>query len=217
MAAVYAAGADTTYSTMQGFFLAMVLYPEVQKKAQTELDIMIGSSRLPDFSDRHSLPYINAIVKECTRWMPVLPLGVPHASTADDEYDGYLIPKGSVVIGNQWALLHDPDDYPEPEAFKPERFIKDGRLNPGVKDPSTAAFGFGRRVCVGKDFADSTLFITIASILHVFNIAPSVDVFGRAVLPEPRATSGFLSNPVPFQCAIKPRSPSAERLISECQ
>ncbi|EMD36559.1 hypothetical protein CERSUDRAFT_115592 [Gelatoporia subvermispora B] len=216
LAAVYAGGADTTYSTMQAFFLAMVLHPEVQRHAQLELDAVIGQGRLPDFSDRRSLPYITAIVKECTRWMPVIPLGVPHASMADDEYEGCLIPKGSVVIGNQWALLHDPDDYPEPEVFKPERFLKERKLDPNVKDPMTAAFGFGRRICAGREFAESTLFINIASILHVFNVAPAEDASGKPLIPEPRATSGFLSHPIPFQCTVKPRSPAAERLISDC-
>lgn len=87
---------------MQTFFLAMVLHPEVQRKAHEQLDLVVGSDRLPEFSDRPVLPYIDAIVKECSRWMPVMPLGVPHASTAGDEYEGYFIPKGSVVIPNQW-------------------------------------------------------------------------------------------------------------------
>ena len=60
---------------MQALFLAMVLYPEVQKKAQEEIDAVMGPNRLPDFEDRPSLPYINAIVKELMRWHLVLPLG----------------------------------------------------------------------------------------------------------------------------------------------
>ena len=60
---------------MHGFFLAMALYPEVQKKAQAEIDTVVGPHRLPDFEDRPSLPYINAIVKESMRWHLVAPLG----------------------------------------------------------------------------------------------------------------------------------------------
>ncbi|OCH88068.1 cytochrome P450 [Obba rivulosa] len=172
-----------TNLAMQAFFAAMVLYPDVQKIAQEELTAVVGSDRLPEFSDRESLPYVNAVVKECTRWMPVNPLGVPHASMADDEYNGYLIPKGTIVIANQWrvifdesmAILHDGDDYPDPELFKPERFIKDGKLNREIKDPHTAAFGFGRRICPGRHFSDATMFINIASILHVFDISQWFD------------------------------------------
>ena len=99
----------------------MALYPEVQKKAQAEIDSVIGPNRLPDFQDRSSLPYINAVVKEMARWNLVVPLGrpgvitiittiltisegVPHMSTNDDTYNGYYIPKGTVVIGNAWLV-----------------------------------------------------------------------------------------------------------------
>ena len=107
---------------MQALFLALVLYPEVQKKAQAEIDAVIGPNRLPDFEDRPFLPYINAVMKESMRWHLVGPLGgpdlssfslciiltgskaIPHMATNDDEYDGYYIPKGTVVIGNAWPV-----------------------------------------------------------------------------------------------------------------
>ena len=82
----------------------MALYPEVQKKAQAELDNVIGSQRLPDFSDRSTLPYVNALVKELARWHVVAPTGVPHAAVRDDVYNGFLIPKGSLVIPNLWYV-----------------------------------------------------------------------------------------------------------------
>ena len=100
----------------------MALYPEVQKKAQAEIDAVVGPNRLPDFHDRPSLPYINAVVKESSRWNIVLPLGKPfvitgisitiltsskgiaHLSTMDDEYNGFYIPKGTLVIGNAWLI-----------------------------------------------------------------------------------------------------------------
>ena len=101
----------------------MAVYPEVQKKAQAEIDAVVGPNRLPDFHDRPSLPYVNAVVKESSRWNLVTPLGrpfvitiityttiltsskgVPHMSTNDDEYNGYYIPKGTVLIGNAWLV-----------------------------------------------------------------------------------------------------------------
>jgi cytochrome P450 len=122
----------------------MVKYPEVQRKAHAELDYVIGRSRLPNFQDRESLPYISAIVKETMRWQPVSPLGGAHCSTEDSEYKGYFIPKGSYVIGNAWSILHEPFDYPEPLEFNPDRFLKGSQLDPSVQEP-LAAFGFGRR------------------------------------------------------------------------
>lgn len=88
------------------FFLAMTLYPEVKRCAQRELDAVVGSGRTPRFSDRELLPCVNAIIKECLRWQPVTPLGVPHRATANDVCkDRYFIPKGSTVIGNIWFVL----------------------------------------------------------------------------------------------------------------
>ena len=73
---VVLAGADTTLSTVQSFILAMLLYPEVQKKAQEELDRVVGTDRLPTFADRDNLPYLEALVSEVHRWMPVSPMGM---------------------------------------------------------------------------------------------------------------------------------------------
>ena len=89
-------------ATLTTFFLAMVLYPEAQRKAQAELLSIVGTSRLPEFDDRPMLPYVNALVRECTRWIPVTPLGAFHANINDDVYNGYFIPKGSIVFANQW-------------------------------------------------------------------------------------------------------------------
>ena len=83
----------------------MAMYPDVQRKAQAELDAVIGQDRLPRISDMKSLPYVNALIKECSRWIPVAPLGFPRMCTEEDEYKGYHIPKGATVIPNQWSVL----------------------------------------------------------------------------------------------------------------
>ncbi|RBR08513.1 hypothetical protein FVER53590_06100 [Fusarium verticillioides] len=92
--AVFIAGTDTTWATCVIFILNMVLHPEIQEKAQQELDAVIGSDRLPDFSDRPALVYIEHIVQEIYRWSPLALLGIPHKSLHDDIYKGMLIPKG---------------------------------------------------------------------------------------------------------------------------
>ena len=93
---------EQTFSTLCGFFLAMSLYPEVQRKAQAELDAVVGPGRFPEPEDLDQLPYVSAVIKEALRWHHPAPLGLPHVSTADDEFSGYFIPKGSVVIVNVW-------------------------------------------------------------------------------------------------------------------
>jgi len=209
-ATAYFAGADSTLTTTINFFAAMVKYPEVQKKAQAEIDRVIGPNRLPDYIDRDSLPYVDAIVKEALRWHLVVN-NLAHEATEDDEYDGYFIPKGTLVIGNSWSILHDPEVYPDPEEFRPERFLDDG-VNPPAPYPD-AAFGYGRRICPGRFFSDKELFIVIVSVLASLDISPPVDKSGNPIDIVLDHYNGFVSFPVPFECIIKPRSPKAEALI----
>lgn len=89
---------------MQATFLAMALYPEVQKKAQAELDAVVGPDRLPNFEDRDSLVYIAAIIKESLRWFNVTPLGISHRSVEDDVVSGYFVPAGSILVANIWCV-----------------------------------------------------------------------------------------------------------------
>lgn len=135
---------------MCSFILAMALHPQIQKTAQKALDVSLGG-RLPDFSDYGNTPYIEALINEVLRWNPVAPVGIFHATSQDDAYRRYVIPKGSVVVPNIWAVLHDPEVYgAHPERFRPERFLTpEGAMNPKVPD-TDAAFGYGRRICPGR-------------------------------------------------------------------
>jgi len=215
IATAYVAGANTTASTVQTLFLVMALYPDVQKKAQAEIDAVIGPNRLPDFEDRPSLPYINAIIKELARWHLVLPLAIPHMATNDDEYNGYYIPKGTIVFGNAWSISHDPNTFNDPMEYQPERHLKDGKLN--VMDPNlnSVEFGFGRRICPGRHFSDTSLYLLVSSLLAVYDIKPPIDDQGTTIKLKPEFTGGLTSFPVPFRCVIKPRTPAAEALIRD--
>ncbi|KIY50241.1 cytochrome P450 [Fistulina hepatica ATCC 64428] len=206
-AIAYAGGSDTTVATTQSLFLAMCLYPEVQCKAQEELDRVVGPHRLPEFSDWKNLPYMEAFIKEALRWMPVLPLAMPHMNTEDDVFRGYFIPKGSLIIGNSWGILHDEEVYGSAtDAFRPERFLNaDGTANERVPYPNVA-FGFGRRICPGRWLSDASLFITFSSILHAFNISSPVDENGNKIKLQARQGPTLLSEPIKFRCIIKPRS-----------
>ncbi|KAF7374550.1 O-methylsterigmatocystin oxidoreductase [Mycena sanguinolenta] len=208
----YAAGADTTVSSLVSFFLAMALYPDIQKKAQTEIDTVIGIERLPESEDRPSLPFVEALYREVMRWKPVAPLGVAHTSTADDVYNGYFIPKGTTVISNIWAMTRDESIYPEPERFNPDRFFTaDGKLS---DDETVLAFGFGRRICPGRHNADATLRAAFVSVLSTFNIAKAKDDTGKEIEIDPNSYSDSLvSHPLPFSCSIIPRSETAKILV----
>ncbi|KAJ7777026.1 cytochrome P450 [Mycena metata] len=211
-ASMYAAGSDTTVSALGTFVLAMIVNPEAQRKAQAELDSVVGVGSLPDFTDESATPYVSAIVKEVLRWRNVTPIAIPHYLAVDDEYQGYRIPAHSVVIGNAWAILHDEEAYPDPHSFKPERFLLEGVLNPAIRDPEVI-FGFGRRICPGRHLATSSLWITIACMLSTFNISQATDDDGNLVELTHEYFPGLISAPLPFKCSITPRSPQSVEAI----
>ncbi|KAJ7786209.1 cytochrome P450 [Mycena metata] len=189
----YLAGSDTTVSLILVWVLAMTLNPEVQARARAEVDAVIGD-RLPDFSDRErsSFPYIQAMLQETMRWAPVTPLAIPHMNMVDDEYNGYHIPAGTTVIGNIHAILHDATMFPEPHEFKPERFLsQDGEKSP--LRPEAVAFGFGRRICPGRDLALNSAWIVIVSILKTYIIDKAVDSNGNYIVPKVEFSPGTVS------------------------
>ncbi|KAI9441768.1 cytochrome P450 [Lactarius indigo] len=217
---MYLGGADTTVSALQTFFLAMALYPEVQRAAHAEIDAY--------FSDEDKLPYVGAVLKEVLRWHPVAPLGIPHRVTKGDIYEGYFIPAGSIVIGNGWyasllslfsegsiststpifvtilrAIMHDPAIFPEHNRFQPERW-----LVPGAPVFPDAAFGFGRRECPGRFMARESVWAAIAGVLAAFEISPVEDD-----PPKELYASGIVSYPKPFKCLVHPRSEAFAALV----
>lgn len=203
VATAFGAASETTHSVLQVFILAMVLFPEVQAKAHTLIDTVIGASRLPTFSDRPSLQYIDAILRETLRWHPVLPLSTPHASVNSDVYEGYYIPKGATVMPNVWAMTRNEQKYPNPSQFSPERFLDaEGNLNDDTVD---IAFGFGRRICVGRHFADASLWISISCLLSRFTFSKQIGADGKAIDFEPQWSNGLAVHPLPFPCSVTPR------------
>lgn len=212
-ASLYGAAADTTVITLTAFTLAMILFPQVQRKAQEEIDLVVGTERLPSFEDRGRLPYVDALVKETLRWWPIAPMGFPHTAEADIEYNGLHIPKGAYLLPAVWWFLHDPETYADPDVFDPARYLSP-RNEP---DPSSHAFGYGRRVCPGRFFADSSLYLNIVQSLATFKINKMVDENGEEVTVEVKAKPGILSYPSAFQFQVTPRSPQHVDLIRRAE
>ena len=193
------AGADTTVSAVASFFLLMALYPDIQAKAQEEIDLVVGRDRLPTGTDRVNLKYVDCVMREVMRLNPVAPLGewavktscssltyylaIPHRLRVDDNFRGYTLPKDSVVYANSWKILHDESLYPEPFVFKPERYVVplSDPLAEKERDPLTYAFGYGRRICPGLHLAEASVFLSIAMTLSAYDIRKKRDPEGNVI------------------------------------
>ncbi|KAG2037320.1 cytochrome P450 [Suillus americanus] len=197
--ALFGAGTETTAVAICTVLMAAAHFPEEQAKVQAELDAVIGLERAPTFADKPSLPRLEAFISEALRWRPSE--GLPHRTTEDviwasalGTIENYCIPAGTTVIGNHWAISRDPEVYPEPDAFKPQRWIDDqGRLR---DDLSFFVFGFGRRVCPGQQIASRSVFINSLLILWAFQL--SLDP------TKPQDDMGFMTAVMPnVPCAIE--------------
>ncbi|KAG2137958.1 cytochrome P450 [Suillus clintonianus] len=202
--AFFGAGSDTTAVAICTVLMAAACFPEEQAKVQAELDAVIGRKRAPTFADRQFLPRLDAFISEALRWRPLTPNGFGHRTTKDVIWENYCIPAGTRVIGSHWAISRDPEVYPEPEAFKPQRWINDqGRLR---DDLTFFVYGFGRRICPAQHVANRSVFINTLLILWAFqlNLDPT----------KPLDDFGFMTGIMPYDrpCTIdfKTRVPEDE-------
>jgi cytochrome P450 len=217
------AGTDTTSNTLYGFVQAMVLFPDVQKAAQAELDRVVGG-RLPVMEDLPELRYIRSCVKESLRWMPTAITGAaPHAAKQDIQFMGYVIPKGSLIVNNVYTIHNDPKRYPNPKKFDPARYLNDTQtaseaaLNSDVSKRDHFTFGAGRRLCAGMHVAEQSLFLGISHILWAFDIRPAKDEnTGKDLLPDQdKYTEANVCMPAPYSAIITPRSEQKAEKIRE--
>jgi cytochrome P450 len=226
-ASLFGAGSDTTASTLCSAFLGLITHPTVLKAAQAELDSVVGPNRTPTFADEPNSPYLRALCKETLRWRPVAVLGgTPHASTETDRYEGWTIPAGSTILGNNWAINLNEEYYPNPHHFDPIRFLSDSeRLQFGIEKqlyqgqkihPAKAghsSFGWGRRICPGADLAANSLFIALGKLLWAFDILPiegrEYDIFAY--------TDGFNVRPKKFECIMRVRSDAHRKVLEREQ
>jgi len=154
-------------------------------------------------------------------WMPTTILGaVPHATTADDRYKGFLIPKGAGVMNNAWAINMDPSRASNPRKFDPDRYkddhlsLYDSASNPDGTKRDQFTFGAGRRICPGMHVAERSLFLGVARILWAFDILPKTGADGEPILPDQeKLTQGFVCMPEIFSARIVPRSLERANLV----
>ncbi|KAG2151518.1 cytochrome P450 [Suillus clintonianus] len=191
-ATIHLAATENNAATLQIFVLTMFLFGDKQRKAQEEIDRVVGADRLPTYEDRDSLPYIEALICESLRWHPSVPMGVPHYLTEDDVFEGHYIPKGSIVKFNAWAMSRACED---PETFEPERhLLPDGEVSPNSRLASSfmyGNFGFGRRACPGRVYADNLLWAAVVQILATVTISRPRDANGKEIDYVPKWEGGL--------------------------
>nr|BAV93926.1 cytochrome P450 3201G3 [Chamberlinius hualienensis] len=163
----FAAGVDTTNVTCLWAFLYLAYNQDSQKKAQKELDEVVGRFRMPSLDDFTKLPYIEAVIMEVHRKASLVPLAVPHRAIEDAKVFGYTIPKGTTCYPNIYAVHHDPTLWDDPQMFKPERFLDEN--NKVVWPPYLMPFSVGPRACLGQPLAQMELKLIISSLLHKFH------------------------------------------------
>lgn len=197
---LFLAGADTTATTIQHALVYLMNNPKIQMKAQQELDIVTGRSRLITMDDKNHLPYLNALILEVQRCGNTAPFSVPHCTFRDGKIGDYTVLGRTWIIPHLIAIHHDPELFEDPDDFNPERFI-DGTTGKFKPSPHVIPFNIGRRQCPGLSLAKMELFLFIGTLLQQFNFELCPD----APASPNDITVNLVRAPKPFKIRISER------------
>ncbi|KAG8164966.1 hypothetical protein KVR01_005241 [Diaporthe batatas] len=212
-------GVETTASIVQWFSALVAAYPEIQRRAQQELDRVVGRDRLPTVEDEADLPYVRAIVKEVERCHNPFWLGTPHAASEDFTYNGNFIPKGTVVVLNTWTMHHDPARHKNPMDFNPDRYLGDSLTSAQsskLTDPYRRdhwMFGAGRRICPAMAVAEREIWLAISRLIWAFTLE---EVPGHPI--DVRGYDGLRGrSPAPFHIRLIPRHDKVKTVMDAAE
>lgn len=196
------AGIDTTAQSMAWLLLALANRPHIQDRIHEELNAAVGADGMPGVEHQPDLPYLHAAIMEAMRYRTVGPLALPHKAKVDCDIGGYAIPKDAQVLGNIYAIHHDPRFWESPGEFIPERFmpLRDGTPPPALTDGAFMPFSAGRRGCPGQGFAQIVIWLQACRLLHKYRFAP----YDADSLPEDEVF-GLAISPIPYALAIERR------------
>lgn len=187
------AGSETTANTIRWILLYLIRNPEIQEKMFQEISVAIGTET-PSIADREKLPYVQAVIFEGLRIQPVAPLGLPHTAFEDTMLGGFLIPKNCSVMANITSVSWDPELFPEPKTFRPERFLNEDKTE--VEIPKQfIPFSLGPRSCLGETFAKVEIFLYITALVQKFRLLPEKD----GELPDLEAVLGLTLSPKAYK------------------
>ncbi|XP_071731538.1 cytochrome P450 78A5-like [Rutidosis leptorrhynchoides] len=169
-------GTDTVAILLEWILARMVLHPDIQAKAQAEIERVVGRVRKVSDSDLDNLPYLHAIVKETLRVHPPGPLlSWARLAIHDTQVGPHMVPAGTTAMVNMYAITHDESVWIEPHRFNPDRFLTEDVSIMG-SDLRLAPFGAGRRVCPGKAMGLATVHLWLAQMLQNFKWVPAGSV-----------------------------------------
>ncbi|KAL8173141.1 UNVERIFIED_CONTAM: hypothetical protein K2H54_040595 [Gekko kuhli] len=198
---LFGAGMESTSNTLRWGLLLMMKYPEIQKKVQDEITKVIGSAQ-PRIEHRAKLPYTDAVIHEVQRFANIIPMNMPHATTADVTLGDYFIPKGTHIVPLLYSVLYDESEWEKPLKFYPEHFLdSEGKF---VKRDAFMPFSTGRRVCAGETLARMELFLFFVSLLQRFTFQPAPGMSKEDLDLTPAA--GFTTPPMAYNLCALPRS-----------
>ncbi|XP_010749260.1 steroid 17-alpha-hydroxylase/17,20 lyase isoform X1 [Larimichthys crocea] len=207
---IFGAGVETTTTVLKWAVTYLIHHPQVQSCIQEELDSKVGVDRSPQLSDRGSLPYLEATIREVLRIRPVAPLLIPHVALSDTSIGDFTVRKGSRVIINLWSLHHDEKEWKNPELFDPGRFLDSEGTGLIIPSSSYLPFGAGVRVCLGEALAKMELFLFLSWILQRFTLS----VPPGHSLPSLEGKFGVVLQPAKYKVNAVPR-PGWERKSQE--
>ncbi|CAJ1066559.1 steroid 17-alpha-hydroxylase/17%2C20 lyase [Xyrichtys novacula] len=198
---IFGAGVETTSTVLKWAITYLIHYPQVQKHIQEELDSIVGVDRSPQLSDKGSLPYLEATIREVLRIRPVAPLFIPHVALSDNSIGDFMVRKGTRVVINLWSLHHDEKEWKNPELFDPGRFLNSEGTGLIIPSASYLPFGAGIRVCLGEALAKMELFLFLSCILQRFTFSVPTD----HPLPSLEGKFGVVLQPAKYKVYAMPR------------
>ncbi|XP_052770451.1 cytochrome P450 2D4-like [Mya arenaria] len=200
MGELLSAGSETTATCIIWIILYLILNPDLQTRLQNNIDEVVGMDRRPSLNDRQHLPLVEAVILEGLRIRPIAPLSVPHAVHEDVNFRGYLIPAETTVLVNLHSVLKDPQTFPEPDVFNPERFLDEtGHV---IIPKQFIPFSTGRRSCLGESLARMELFLCVTSLLQRFTMTSPLG----SPPPSTEGVLGMTFCPKPFKMVAIPRT-----------
>ncbi|XP_004071472.1 cytochrome P450 2K1 [Oryzias latipes] len=196
---LFAAGTDTTATTIEWCLLFMAKYPHIQERVQEELNWVVGSRQVR-IEDRKNLPFTDAVIHESQRLANIAPMAIPHTTSKDVTFQGYFIKKGTTVLPLLTSVLYDESEWESPRTFNPSHFLdKEGKF---LKRGAFMPFSAGRRVCLGESLARMDIFLFFTSLLQHFSFTPPPGVSEDELDLTP--VVGFTLSPQPQGlCAVR--------------